>query len=92
MLNDLKSIPFEFHVAEGKSTNALIDELVDAFEKDEPTQKTRRFTQAELEAFCRKVILELLRKAIEEAGFNSIKELIEELEEPDNAGDEWKEE
>lgn len=92
MLKDLQSIPFEFHFAEEKSTNALIDELVEALETEpKPRQKKKSFTDDELEAFCRRVILQLLKKAIEEYGFTSIKELIEELREPENsAGDEWK--
>jgi hypothetical protein len=81
---------YEFHVAEEKSTNELIDEFVEALEKEESPQKKWSFTDAELEAFCRRVILQLLNKAIEEHGLTSLKELIEEIQEPDNAGDEWK--
>lgn len=91
MLSRLKNIPYEFHVNEGKSTNELLDELVEAMES-ESQPKRRSFTDDELEAFCRLVILKLLNKAINEHGIDSIKELIQEIEEPDDAGDEWKDE
>lgn len=83
---------YEFHFDEEKNTNELIDELVKAIETEEPCQKRKSFTDEELEEFCRKVILELLRKATEEAGLSTIKELMDEIQEPDDAGEEWKDE
>ena len=69
--------------------NELLDELEAAIDDLAERLETRHtFTDEQLQDF----VLKLLRKAINEHGIDSIKELIQEIEEPDNAGDEWKDE
>jgi len=82
-LSALNDYVYEFHVAEGKSFDELIGVMIQEVRQETPPIEV---TDKEIRTF-----ILILKRIVEQAGDMTIKDVIRELEEDDNKGEEWKE-